>query len=319
MGFDLHFDWSTAIGTVICGATKSEGGTRRISYRIGGGMTLPFLEGVPAESPSPLIAFEICDDPRFWSPIVRNYCGDLVDNVGEWAKTADSVYGADMVRLYLTSTRQRNFSDIPSVGKTVEFVLSATSLPLIIEGSNEQKIDSEVYQKCGEVADGEKLLLGTAEAGRYRSIAAAALAYNHSLIAQSPIDINLAKQLNILLREIGIQRDHIVIDPYTGTLGYGFEYSYSAMERIRFSALKGDTDLAMPMICSAIDSLTIKEVREAGPQVQDEIAVRWEFYTGIAAAVAGAEIICVRHPKTVGMLRTAFNSMKTITVPPGGQ
>ena len=112
------------------------------------------------------------------------------------------------------------------------------------------------------------------------------------------------------LKEIGVQRDHIVIDPYTGALGYGFEYSYSAMERIRFSALKGDSDLAMPMICSAIDSLTIKEVREAEPAVQDEMAIQWEFYTGIAAAAAGAEIICVRHPGTIPLLRKAFTDMK---------
>jgi acetyl-CoA decarbonylase/synthase complex subunit delta len=254
---------------------------------------------------------EICDNPEYWSPIIRNFCGDLVDSVGEWAKTAETVYGADLVRLYLTSTRQRNFSDISAIGKTLEAVLSATGLPLIIEGSNEPRIDSEVFLKCGETGQGERLLLGTAEAGRYRSIAAAALAYNHSLIAQSPIDVNLAKQLNILLREIGVQRDHIMIDPYTGTLGYGFEYSYSAMERIRFSALKGDTDLAMPMICSAIDSLTIKEVREAEPALQDEMAVRWEFYTGIAAAAAGSEIVCVRHPETVRMLKLAFAGIRS--------
>ncbi|MCX6682609.1 MAG: acetyl-CoA decarbonylase/synthase complex subunit delta [Methanoregula sp.] len=312
MGFDLRFGWTGPIGGVTLGATRSEGGTRRVSYRIGGGSTLPFLDSNSSFS-SPLIAFEICDNPVFWPPIVRNYCGDLVNNVEDWAKTADSTYGADMIRLYLTSTRQRNFSDIPAVGKAVEAVLSATSLPLIIEGSNEPKIDSEVFQRCGEVAQGERLLLGTAEANRYRSIAAAALAYNHSLIAQSPIDVNLAKQLNILLREIGVLRDHIVIDPYTGTLGYGFEYSYSAMERIRFSALKGDTDLAMPMICSPADTLTIKEVREAESAVQDEMAATWEFYTGLAAAVAGAEIICVRHPETVGKLRLAFTSMKNGT------
>jgi acetyl-CoA decarbonylase/synthase complex subunit delta len=305
---EVNFGWTSKIGEVILGATKADGGTRRLSYRIGGGTTLPFLEA--QDSPAPLIALEICDYLPFWSPIVKNYCGDLVNSVTEWAKTADSRYGADLIRLYLTSTRQRNFSDIASLGKTVEDVLLASSLPLIIEGSNEPKIDSEVYQTCGEAAQGERLLLGTAEAGKYRSIAAAALAYNHSIIAQSPIDINLAKQLNILLKEIGVQRDHIVIDPYTGALGYGFEYSYSAMERIRFSALKGDTDLAMPMICSAIDSLTIKEVREAEPALQDEMAIRWEFYTGISAAAAGAEIICVRHPGTIPLLRKAFADMK---------
>ncbi|MDO9324579.1 MAG: acetyl-CoA decarbonylase/synthase complex subunit delta [Methanoregula sp.] len=308
MAFDLHFDWNSTITEVMLGATKADGGTRRISYRIGRGTTLPFLETAPGAS-APLIAFEICDNPLYWSPIVREYCGDLVNDCGEWAKAADSVYGADMVRLYLTSTRQRNFSDIALIGKTVESVLSKTSLPLIIEGSNEPKIDSEVFLKCGEAGQGERLLLGTAEAGRYRSIAAAAMAYNHSLIAQSPIDVNLAKQLNILLKEIGVSRDHIIIDPYTGSLGYGFEYSYSAMERIRFSALKGDADLAMPVICSAVDTLTVKEVREAEPAIQDEIAIQWEFTTGLAAAVAGSEIICVRHPKTIPLLRKAFKNL----------
>ena len=309
MEYNLDFGWAGKIGRITLGATQGEGGTRKKSYCIGGGTTLPFLEPDPL-SESPLVALEICDDPEFWSPIVKNYCGDLVENVDVWAQAAETVYGADLVRLYLTSTRRRNFSDIASLGKTIESVLQITGLPLIIEGSNEPGIDSEVFQKCGETAEGEKILLGTAEADRYRSIAAAALAYGHSLIAQSPIDVNLAKQLNILLREIGVQKEHIIIDPYTGTLGYGFEYSYSAMERIRFSALKGDADLSMPMICSAIDSLTIKEVREAEPSLRDTMAVQWEFYTGISAAVAGAEIICVRHPKTVIMLKNAFDSIR---------
>jgi acetyl-CoA decarbonylase/synthase complex subunit delta len=309
MAAEAQFDWSGSIERVTLGATSAEGGTRRVSYRIGGGTTLPFMEKDPA-FPVPLIAFEVCDFPQFWSPIVKNYCGDLVDNLPEWTKTADTHYRADIIRLHLNSTRQRNFSDIAAIKKTMETVLSATSLPLIIEGSNEPKIDSDVFRQCGETAQGERLLLGTAEASHYRSIAAAALAYNHSVIAQSPIDVNLAKQLNILLKEIGVQRDHIVIDPYTGALGYGFEYSYSAMERIRFAALKGDTDLAMPIICSAADTLTIKEVREADPSLQDRVAVSWEFYTGIAAAAAGAEIICVRHPETIGMLRDAFAGMK---------
>jgi acetyl-CoA decarbonylase/synthase complex subunit delta len=309
MVYDLNFGWTSTIGTVVIGATAAEGGTRKVSYRIGGGTTLPFLESDSA-SPSPLIAFEVCDNPVYWPAIIRAFCGDLTSSVTEWAKTAERTYGADMVRLHLTSTKQRNFSDIPSVKKTVQDVLGATALPLIIEGSNEPKIDSEVFLACGEAGQGEKLLLGTAEASRYRSIAAAALAYNHSIIAQSPIDINLAKQLNILLKEIGVQRDHIVIDPYTGALGYGFEYSYSAMERIRFSALKGDTDLAMPMICSSADTLTIKEVREADEAHQDEMAIQWEFSTCLAAAAAGAEIVCVRHPGTIPFLRKAFADMK---------
>ncbi|MCK7461068.1 MAG: hypothetical protein MZU84_02880 [Sphingobacterium sp.] len=144
MVYDLNFGWNGAIGRGNSRSNQGRRGTRKISYRIGGGTTLPFLDRNPS-SPSPLVALEICDNPEYWSPIINNYCGDLVNDVHEWAKAAETIYKADLVRLYLTSTRQRNFSDISSVGKTVEAVLSATGLPLIIEGSNEPKIDSEVF------------------------------------------------------------------------------------------------------------------------------------------------------------------------------
>lgn len=305
MSLSPHFDWTGSVGTVTLGATAGEGGTRGTSYRIGGGNTLPLMPGGNPHR-SPLVAFEICDDPRSWSPVASRACGDVVLDVAAWAKAAENAYRADLVRLYLTSTKERDFPGSTAIKKSVGDVLAATGLPLIIEGSNDPALDSEVFLACAEAGQGERLLLGTAEAGRYRSIAAAALAFNHSVIAQSPIDINLAKQLNILLREIGVARDRIVIDPYTGALGYGFEYSFSAMERIRFSALRGDADLAMPMISAPADSLNVKEVREAAPDMQDAMAARWEFYAGLSAAAAGAEIICVRHPKTVALLKETF-------------
>jgi acetyl-CoA decarbonylase/synthase complex subunit delta len=306
---DDTFDWSGRIGEITIGATSAEGGTRSRSYRLGGESDLPFLGMECTAGSIPLIAFELCDDPSFWSPIVAGYVGDMVHDTGAWAKEAETHYNADLVRLYLTSTKARGFNDFGAIGKRIREVLANTTLPLIIEGSNEPSIDSDVFQQCGEAGTGERLLLGTAEAGRYRSVAAAAMAYNHSVIAQSPIDINLAKQLNILLREIGVPPDRIMIDPYTGTLGYGFEYSYSVMERIRYAALKGDADLSMPMISSAADSLTVKEVREADPRSRDEIAVKWEFYAALSAAIAGAAIVCVRHPATIAMLKEAFTSL----------
>ena len=237
------------------------------------------------------------------------YVGDAVHDPASWAGKAEREYGAELVRLYLTSTVKRDFADFTTIGKTIGEVLSGTSLPLAVEGVNDPSIDSEVFARVGEAGDGERLLLGTAEAGRYRSIAAAALAYRHAVIAQSPIDVNLAKQLNILLREIGVKTDQILIDPYTGALGYGFEYSYSVMERIRYAALKGDADLAMPMISSAIDSLNVREVREADDATRDDMAVAWEFYAAFSSAMAGAAIVCVRHPRTVGILHQAFHAL----------
>jgi len=296
-------DEGTAIREVRLGATRAEGGTREVSYVIGGERGLPFSGKTPDRL---MVALEICDDPRFWPPVVRDYVGDLANNTDEWARTAERTYGADLVRLNFTSTKQRGFNAFDAIAATTEEVLAATTRPLIIEGSNEPELDSEVFRRCGEAGEGERLLLGTAEADRYRSVAAAALAYGHAVIAQSPIDVNLAKQLNILLREMGVPQDRIVIDPYTGALGYGFEYTYSVMERILLAALSGDADLAMPMICAPTDTLSVREVREAEPAKQDAMAVAWEFYTAYSAFVAGASIVCVRHPLTVEKLKKAL-------------
>ena len=308
MTYQLPGEWTTAITTVTIGATPGEGGTRSVSYTLGGETDLPFV-GNPERGTMPLVAFELCDDPAIWPGVVTEFCGDIVHDPAAWAGAAEKEYGADLVRLSLTSTKRRNFSAFESIGQTVRSVLASTTLPLIIEGSMDPQTDSEVFQRCGEAGQGERLLLGTAEASRYRSVAAAAMAYGHGIIAQSPIDVNLAKQLNILLRETGVPDNRIVIDPYTGALGYGFEYTYSTIERIRYSAMKGDTDLAMPIISAPSDALTVKEVREASPDQKDAMAVAWEFYTALPAAIAGAAVLVVRHPGTVPLLKQAIKSL----------
>jgi len=308
MGISTISDWTGQIGVLTIGAIRAEGGTRSHVVRIGGEKDLPCI-GSPPTGHMPVVAYEIADDAGRWPAVASRAAGEVSSDPAAWARYAETEIRPDIIRLYLTSTRSHGFSDTAGIRKTIEEVLQATSLPLIIEGSNDPAIDSEVYLTIGEAAAGERILLGTAEANRYRSVAAAAMAYGHSIIAQSPIDINLAKQLNILLREIGIPRDRIAIDPYTGALGYGFEYSYSVMERIRTAALKGDEDLAMPMISSAVDSLTVKEVREAEGEDADRIAVAWELYAMLPAYLAGAAIVSARHPKTIPLLRDACSSI----------
>jgi acetyl-CoA decarbonylase/synthase complex subunit delta len=143
-------DLNGKIGYIVLGATKAEGGTRSVSYRIGGESDLPFIGMKTGQGTIPLVAFEICNDPAYWSPIVTAYTGDLVTDTGEWAAAAEKKYGADLVRLYLTSTKRRGFDDFTSITKVTEDVLSSSGLPLVIEGSNETAIDSEVFQRCGE-------------------------------------------------------------------------------------------------------------------------------------------------------------------------
>ncbi len=304
------YEWSSRVGVVKIGATKSEGGTRGKSYTIGGSSNIPFF----SEKNPPRIALEICDDIAFWPGLLKDNLPDITADVSEWAKKGEMEWGADLIRVYLTSTKKKHFSDFPGIKKVIDEILSGTTLPLIIEGSDSPEIDSDVFLNCGEAGSGERLLLGTAEADRYRSVAAAAIAYNHAVIAQSPIDINLAKQLNILLRETGMPDNSIIIDSYTGALGYGFEYSYSTIERIRYAALKGDDDLAMPIISSAPDTLGVREVRESPPETKYETAIQWEFGTALSSLVAGASIVCVRLPETIKLLKTAIIDLSSPSV-----
>jgi len=297
--------WEGRIANVKIGATPIDGGTRTRTYTLGGDGDLPLLGVGEAAGSVPLVAYDICDDPALWPDLLKSILGDKIHDPAELARRAEHEYGADIIRLNLTSTRRKDSVDTSALKRTIEEVLSATGLPLIIEGSADPVIDSEVFLLCGEVADGENVLLGTAEADRYRSVAAAAVAYHHGVIAQSPIDANLAKQLNILLHEVGVSQDRIVIDPYTGALGYGLEYSYSVMERIRYAALKGDRDLASPMISASPDALNVKEVRVGTLEERSATGCMWEYTTALATIVAGAEVVVVRHPGSVPLLKKA--------------
>ena len=131
---------------VRLGATRAEGGTREVSYVIGGERDLPFLGNRPDRL---LVALEVCDDPRFSPPVVRDYVGDLANNPDEWARAAERTYGADLVRLNFTSTKQRRFDAFGEIATTMDQVLAATIRPLIVEGSSEPELDSEVFRRCG--------------------------------------------------------------------------------------------------------------------------------------------------------------------------
>ena len=269
-----------AIREVRLGATRAEGGTREVSYVIGGEEDLPFCGSDPGRR---LVALEICDDPAIWPPVVRNYVGDLANNPEDWAEAAERRYGADLVRLNLTSAKKRGFDAFDEIASTTERVLAATTRPLIIEGSNDPQVDSEVFRRCGEAGEGERLLLGTAEADRYRSAAGGALlAYGHLVIAQSPIDANLAKQLKHPPPGDGRAGDRIVIDPYTGRSATGLILLLGDGADA-LAALAGDGDLAMPMISASHRHPHHPGGAGGRIEEQDAMAVAWEFYTAYSA------------------------------------
>jgi acetyl-CoA decarbonylase/synthase complex subunit delta len=208
-----------------------------------------------------------------------------------------------------------NRSTATQAAATIKTVLGATGLPIIVRGPGQAETDNELLVAIAEAAAGERLALGLCEDKNYRTIVAGALAHNHLVIASSPIDVNLAKQLNILISDMRLPLDRVLMDPTTGALGYGLEYTYSVMERLRLAALTGDGMTQQPMVCFVgEESWRQKESRasQGVPQEWGKIEKRgitWETITATALLESGADIVVLRHPKTVGVVRETINKL----------
>ena len=235
--------WSGKVKEVTIGATKAQGGTRSHTVTVGGETTLPFLHFEGLIPHAPLAALEIKSRrPADWSPLLLEVWGAVVDDPGAWAKAAEAA-GADF--LVLTFTLEDSAADARRV---LRQVLDATALPLAVFGPGQAEKDNELIMAAAEEGKGERLLLGVCEDKNYRTIVAAALAHGHLIDSRTPMDVNLAKQLIILIKDMGLNLDRIVMDPSTGALGYGIEYGYSVMERLRLAALQGDAMTQAPML-----------------------------------------------------------------------
>ncbi len=302
--------WTGRVREVTLGATAAQGGTRGTTVTVGGETTLPFLHFEGAIPHRPVVAVEILDqEPKEWSPILPQAWGPVVKDVAAWAKKAEEL-GADLIALSLDSAHpERGNTTAKDARATVRRVLQATTLPLIVYGPGQAEKDNEVLVAVAEEAAGERLALGNCEDKNYRTIVAAALANNHLVIARSPIDVNLAKQLNILISDMRLELDRILMDPTTGALGYGLEYTYSVIERLKLAALTGDTTLQLPMIVTAgYEAWRAKETRtnEGVPAEWGDWERRsrlWETMTATALLEAGANIIVARHPQAIGTIK----------------
>lgn len=304
--------WSGKIGTVALGATKVEGGTRSLQLTIGGEAGMPFLSYEAGMPNRPLIAGEVLDVPADLPEMVRKEFGDAVEDPATWAKAWVDRHHADMICLKLHSTNPEELDRAPEeAAKTVLRVLQAVDVPLIVYGSGHEEKDAKVMEAVSNAAPRERLLLGHAEEGAYKSISAAAMANDHSIISFANLDVNLSKQINILLTDFGVRKERIVLDPLFAALGMGLEYSYSVMERIRLAALMGDSMLQVPMICDTTSAWKAKEASEEieGHDGLEERAAWWEATTALAALMAGADALIVRSPRSAGMVRRALDDL----------
>lgn len=304
--------WAGKIKEVTLGATSSEGGTRVRTVVVGGDTTMPFMHFEAPTPHTPVIAIEIRDrKPEDWSPLLQEAWGDALNDPASWSKAAEAA-GADLIVLWLT------LDDAPDDAvKSVKAVLGATGLPLIVFGPGQVEKDNELLVAVSEAAKGERLVLGICEDKNYRTIVATAMANGHLVSARTPMDVNLAKQLHILISDMGMPHDRIVMDPTTGALGYGMEYGYSVMERLRLAALQGDAMTQSPMIVTAgFETWKTKESK-VGTGVPEawgdwkERAIHWETLTAIALLESGASIVVLRHPESVKRVRATITELMT--------
>lgn len=303
--------WSNKVNAVTIGATKAEGGTRSSVVKCGGEEGLPFLFEEGLMPNRPVIAIEIFDTPPDdWPQQLVSSIGSAIKNPVEWAVKCEKEYKADLISLRLLGAHPDGQNkSVDNITKTVKDILEATAIPLIIVGCGDDKRDNEILPYCAQVSKGERVLIGEAAQENYKTLTASVLADGHNIIAQSPIDINIAKQLNILISDMGLPIERIVINPTVGALGYGLEYAYSIMERARLAALSGDKMLAMPFICfvgaEAVRAKEAKAPIAEFPAWGDEKArgVIWETLTATAFLQAGADILVMRHPESVKLVR----------------
>ena len=292
---------------VQLGATRSEGGTRRKVVKIGGAKTLPFygFEGINPNGPA--FAMDVFDMPLHLPKAVRQHFDDVIDDPAAWAKKCVKDFSADVISLNLISTDPGLKNTSPAeAANTVENVLQAIDVPVVIGGSGNKQKDPLVLEKAAEATHGERCLLNSVSTDTdYKTVVRAALKHNHSVVAFTPMDINNQKKLNRLLLGEGLPKTQLVIDPTTGALGYGIEYSLSLLERIRLGALMGDTELQMPVLSAASNAWGAREawmkIDDWGPK--EFRGPLWETVTGLTMLMSGADLFMVSHPATVRVLK----------------
>lgn len=292
-------------------------GTGEKAVKVGGQTCYNFhyFEG---EIPhSPVISYEVWDSPPDWPDICKEPYRDVLENPVDWAKKCIEEYGAKLITLQLSSI-DPNGMNRPAVEavKDVEKILKVVDIPLIIMGCDNVQKDAETLKLIAEVCEGRNVALGPCVDKNYKQIGAAAIAYKHVVIASTPIDVNLAKQLNILLMELGVPENKIIMDPTTGALGYGIEYTYSVMERNRIAALQQHDDkLSFPMVCNlAKEVWKTKEVslpEEEFPSFGKvkERGIMMEALTAALLALAGADILIMRHPEAISLIKSFLEEM----------
>lgn len=304
-------EFSGRIHEVRLGATKAQGGSRALSHVIGGSTAPPFVYADKPPAHRPIFALDVFDMDVALPKVLKTNVRDVMGDPAEWARMNVKKYGADMITVHLMSTDPLIRDATPAdAARTVEDVLQAVDVPVIIGGCGDPRKDAQVFEKVAEVADGERLLLNSVtldmtEAKTLERVALAAKKHGHAVLGFTGLELNKAKELNRRLYEY-LPPEDIVMDLTTVALGYGLEYSFTIHERARHAALMGDTELQHPTISASTNAWA---AREAWMQMDPKYGPRelrgplWETINAITLMLAGVDIFMMMHPAAIRTCR----------------
>jgi acetyl-CoA decarbonylase/synthase complex subunit delta len=285
-----------------------------------GGKTAYSFHSFEGEMPNPpRVAMEVWDkDPSAdWCEAIKAPFQGVLGDSAAWAKKCVSEFGAELI-VVQTKSADPNGDNRggEEVADVVKKVADAVDVPVLAWGVANHEKDVEVMRAVAEKCSGKRMGISPIEEGDYKQIGAACLGYKHAVVASTPIDVNLAKQLNILLGNLGVNNQDVIIDPTTGGLGYGMEYSYSVMERISQAALTQEDDkLQQPIIANVGNEVwKSKEANlsnEDAPELGDAAkrGVLMECVTAVDLLLAGADIVILRHPESVKLVKGFIQKM----------
>lgn len=312
-------EWPGEVVEVQIGATRGSGGSRKSVVTIGGEKTMPFYLFEYENPNSPSIAIDVFDIPgTFLSQPVREKYEDVYESPADWARKAVE-YGANAVTIHLISTDPLiNDTPVNEAAKTVEEVLQAVDVPVIVGGSGDKDKDPEVLAKAAEVAEGERILLNSVSLDMdWKKVVDAAKKYGHNVIAFTHMNVNDTRLLNTNLLKREMPKNQIIIDPTCAALGYGLEYAFSNYERIRLSALKGDEALQMPLSAGTTNAWGAREANKSEKKMPQwgPRAFRgplWETVTALTLALAGCDLFLMMHPGALQAFKSTVQNLLTV-------
>ncbi len=295
--------YPSKVTEVRLGATKSEGGTRGKTLTIGGETAPAFYSFERPMPHPPIVAVDIFDMKVPLPKAVKMHVKEVMEDPAAWAKLAIEKFGADLLTIHLISVDPLLKDATPKeAAKTVEEVVQAVDVPLVIGGCGDPVKDADVFEAVAETFSGERFLINSLTRDMdVERCAKYVKKHGHVALSFTPMDLNMARELNRRLYDF-LPREDIVMDLTTAALGYGLEYAFTNMERARLAALMGDTELAHPMSSGTTNAWA---AREAWMEMAPEWEPRelrgplWEVTTALTLMLAGVDLFMMMHPAAV--------------------